>query len=109
VFVVVVVVDSSSSSGGGGGGGVVASRVLGGAALAARRRLAAGVEGADGLGLVGLALPVQQLVQDLRGESRGGRVKRSSRDNKRDKETGMHTTTQEPDNRDECDYFNYPS
>ena len=38
--------------------------VLGGASLAAGGRLA-GVEGAQGLGLVGLALPVQQLVQDL--------------------------------------------
>lgn len=45
--------------------------VLGRAPLAAGSWLA-GVEGAQGLGLVGLALSVQQLVQDLRGHR--GRV-----------------------------------
>lgn len=39
--------------------------VFGWAALAARGRFT-GVEGAQSLGLMGLALPVQQLVQDLR-------------------------------------------
>ena len=64
---VVVVVDAAGPLAP-GGPGVMAGRVLGRAALAAGGGLAAGVEGADGLGLVGLALAVQQLVQNLGGD-----------------------------------------
>lgn len=48
-----------------GHGAAAAEVVFGGAALAGSCRLA-GVEGAQGLGLVGLTLPVQQFIQDLR-------------------------------------------